>query len=80
LASGSGWRIGKTNTLVPSRTRFVTAAAQVRLSTGSKNNGERGKLARGTMMCSLTQTSSRPNSSARIAARRIFSGVACSPA
>ena len=35
LASGSGWRIGNTRTLVPSRTRLVTAAAQVKLSTGS---------------------------------------------
>ena len=34
LASGSGWRIGSTSTLVPSRTRSVTAATQVRVSTG----------------------------------------------
>src|SRR3712207_9445384 len=38
---------------------LVTAAAQVSDSTGSKNKGERGNLSRGTMMCSLTQTSSR---------------------
>ena len=30
LASGSGWRIGSTSTLVPSRTRLVTAATQVK--------------------------------------------------
>ena len=56
---------------MPRRTRLVTAAAQVRLNIGSKNKGERGKVARGTMMCSLTHTSLNPISSARIAARRI---------
>ena len=35
LASGSGCRIGNTRTLVPSPTRLVQAAAQVKLSTGS---------------------------------------------
>ena len=35
LASGIGWRIGSTSTVVPSRTRLVQAAAQVRESTGS---------------------------------------------
>jgi hypothetical protein len=35
FASGSGCRIGNTITLVPSRTRSVTAATQVRVSTGS---------------------------------------------
>ena len=60
---------------------WSTAAAQVRLNTGSKNNGERGKVARGTMMCSLTQTSSRPRSSARIGGaadlvrRRLLAGM-----
>ena len=35
LASGSGWRIGRTMTLVPSRTRSVTAATQVNVRIGS---------------------------------------------
>ena len=35
LASGNGWRIGNTRTLVPSPTLLVKAAAQVRVRTGS---------------------------------------------
>ena len=35
LASGSGWRIGNTSTLVPSPILLVKAAAQVRVRTGS---------------------------------------------
>ena len=35
LASGNGWRSGKTMTLVPSRTRSVTEATQVRVRMGS---------------------------------------------
>ena len=42
LASGSGWRIGNTSTLVPSPTRLVQAAAQVSVSTGSQKIAEGG--------------------------------------
>ena len=42
FASGSGWRIGRTSTLVPSPTRRVAAAAQVSVRTGSQKIGEGG--------------------------------------
>ena len=42
LASGSGWRIGSTSTLVPSFTRCVQAAAQVSVSTGSQKFADGG--------------------------------------
>jgi len=64
LASQTGLCCGTTSTLVPRRTRVVTAAAQLSVANGSRRNGDGYVCSAGCTMWSLTQTSRKPRSSA----------------